>query len=175
MSSKENFFEATRSFLASKNEILFAFIHGSFLESADFHDIDIAVYLDEEYFRSMDVVDYEIALSLQLEDHLRTGIPCAGARLDRAASTAAGAPGFARGSASAGLTAPIDMKILNGAPLSFRYAVSCGRLLFGKDQRALEEFLTSTWRDYFDFKPVANIGKSTTQKCSSSFEMTCKT
>ncbi len=46
--------------------ILFAFVHGSFLESElPFHDIDIAIYLEEGSFRS-DYVDFCLVLSMQL-------------------------------------------------------------------------------------------------------------
>jgi len=33
--------------LSQRNEILFAYLHGSFLESKTFQDIDVAVYLEE--------------------------------------------------------------------------------------------------------------------------------
>jgi len=46
--------------------ILFAFVHGSFLErELPFHDIDIAIYLDEDSFR-FDYVDFCLDLSMEL-------------------------------------------------------------------------------------------------------------
>lgn len=55
------------------------------------------------------------------------------------------------------LTVPVDIKILNCAPLSFRYHASRGYLLFSRDELIREEFLCRTWGEYFDFKPVSKI------------------
>lgn len=50
---------------------------------------------------------------------------------------------------------PVDIKVLNVAPLGFRYQVSSGNLLFNHDENALESFLCMTWGEYFDFEPVS--------------------
>jgi len=52
---------------------------------------------------------------------------------------------------------PVDVKILNYAPLSFRYQVTCGYLLFSRDEAKREEFLCRTWSEYFDFQPLSRI------------------
>jgi len=52
---------------------------------------------------------------------------------------------------------PVDVKLLNFAPLSFRYHTSHGYLLFSRDDLIREEFLCRTWSEYFDFKPIAKI------------------
>lgn len=52
---------------------------------------------------------------------------------------------------------PIDIKVLNAAPLGFRYQASCGNLLFGHNEELQERFLCTTWREYFDFEPVSKI------------------
>ena len=52
---------------------------------------------------------------------------------------------------------PVDIKILNISPLSFRYHVSKGHLLFCRNDLIREEFLCRTWSEYFDFKPVSQI------------------
>ncbi len=52
---------------------------------------------------------------------------------------------------------PIDVKILNEAPLGFRYHSTRGYLLFSHDEFIREEFLCRTWSEYFDFKPVSKI------------------
>jgi len=52
---------------------------------------------------------------------------------------------------------PVDVKLLNLAPLSFRYQVSCGYPLFSRVDLKREEFLCKTWSEYFDFQPVAKI------------------
>jgi len=51
----------------------------------------------------------------------------------------------------------VDVKILNRAPLSFRYQATKGILLFSKDEAARENFLCRTWMEYFDFQPAAKI------------------
>ena len=50
---------------------------------------------------------------------------------------------------------PFDVKIINLAPLSFKYHVTLGYLLFCRDEAKREEFLCHTWMLYFDFLPAA--------------------
>ena len=57
--------------LSQRNEILFAYLHGSFLESKTFQDIDVAVYLEETTKQDINIIEYEIALSLLVEKQLR--------------------------------------------------------------------------------------------------------
>lgn len=51
----------------------------------------------------------------------------------------------------------VDVKILNFAPLSFRYQATMGRLILEQDKSIREDFLCRTWSDYFDLKPAAKI------------------
>lgn len=51
---------------------------------------------------------------------------------------------------------PADVKILNGAPVAFRFAAVSGRLIFSRDEDRRANFLASTWSEYFDFKPLAD-------------------
>ena len=51
---------------------------------------------------------------------------------------------------------PVDGKVLNGAPLSFRYAATGGIPLLVRDEEEWTSFREQTWRDYFDFAPLAN-------------------
>ena len=55
------------------------------------------------------------------------------------------------------LNIPVDVKVLNFAPLSFRYHSTRRYLLFSRDDLIREEFLCRTWSEYFDFKPVSRI------------------
>ena len=55
------------------------------------------------------------------------------------------------------LRIPVDVKIINFAPLSFKYHVTSGKLLFSKNESKREEFLCNTWMLYFDFLPIAKI------------------
>ena len=52
---------------------------------------------------------------------------------------------------------PIDVKILNGAPLGFCYHATKGMLILSRDENIREEFLCRTWSAYFDFRPVSKI------------------
>jgi predicted nucleotidyltransferase len=108
--------------LSQRNEILFAYLHGSFLESKTFQDIDVAVYLEETTKHDINIIEYEIALSLLVEKQLRI---------------------------------PADVRVLNWAPLSFRYNVSRGLLLLSRDELKREDFLCATWMEYFDFLPIS--------------------
>ena len=50
---------------------------------------------------------------------------------------------------------PVDLCVINDAPLGFRYNVSRGKALVVNDGEAFARFLERTWDDYLDFKPVA--------------------
>jgi predicted nucleotidyltransferase len=113
-----------KRFLAPLDEIVFAYLHGSFLLKDVFRDVDIAVFLAPGPPRPSDDVEYEIALSLRLEKAI-------------------------------GL--PMDIKILNRAPLSFRYHASRGILLLSRDESTRENFLCRTWSEYFDFARLARV------------------
>jgi len=52
---------------------------------------------------------------------------------------------------------PVDVKILNNAPLAFRYHASRGTLLLTRDESVREDFLNRTWSEYFDFLPLSRI------------------
>jgi len=99
--------------LKKREEVIFAYIHGSFLKG-NFRDVDVAIYLTE----SRDVF-YEIELEVELEETLKL---------------------------------PVDVRILNSAPLSFRFGViKNGLILFSKDEQVRVEFETRTISEYHDF------------------------
>jgi predicted nucleotidyltransferase len=50
---------------------------------------------------------------------------------------------------------PVDVRVINDAPLPFRYNVSRGVPLVVHDPEALYTFLERTWDDWLDFKPIA--------------------
>jgi len=114
----------TKDLLGPFDEIVFAYLHGSFVRGEAFRDVDVAVFLRPGTPLSSDDVEYEISLSLRLEK-------------------------------ACGL--PADVKILNRAPLSFRYHASRGILLLSRDESAREDFLNRTWSEYFDFARLARI------------------
>ena len=55
-----------RVFLESRAELLFAYLHGSFAEGLPFHDVDVAVFLDEQQATEKDAFEYENSLSVAL-------------------------------------------------------------------------------------------------------------
>ena len=124
LSKKDPIIQRLKEQLSQNREILFTYLHGSFLEQAEFNDIDIALYLDDKFVSQIDPVDYEISLSLKLEKEIKIAV---------------------------------DVKILNFAPLCFKYQASCGRLLFSQDELKREDFLCSVWREYFDFQSISKI------------------
>jgi predicted nucleotidyltransferase len=49
---------------------------------------------------------------------------------------------------------PVDVRVLNGAPLSFRYnVIKGGLLLFARDDDERADFVEHTLSAYFDFAP----------------------
>ncbi len=49
---------------------------------------------------------------------------------------------------------PMDVKVLNYAPLSFRYEVTKGEVIFSRNEEVRFTFLELTWHRYLDFAPV---------------------
>jgi len=103
--------------LKERREIIFAYLHGSFLEG-NFQDVDVAVYLSEKKSKS-EVLRCELKLERELEEVI----------------------GF-----------PIDVRILNHAPLSFKFKViERGVLLFSKGEGYRCDFESLTMVEYHDF------------------------
>ncbi len=115
--------------LSEKQEILFAYLLGTFLTRADFKDIDVGIYLDPQKIPGIDTLGYELELAVEMEGRVKPGEI------------------FKR-------YVPIDIKVINEAPVTFRYSVSRGKMLFSKDENAREEFLCRTWQEYFDFQYI---------------------
>jgi len=47
---------------------------------------------------------------------------------------------------------PIDLIILNMAPLSLKFHITKGKLLFSRDESIRLKFLEQTWLQYWDFQ-----------------------
>jgi predicted nucleotidyltransferase len=50
---------------------------------------------------------------------------------------------------------PSDVRVLNDAPLAFRYHALQGRPIIARDEEFLDELRARTWDDYIDFQPFA--------------------
>ncbi|MDY6951838.1 MAG: nucleotidyltransferase domain-containing protein [Thermodesulfobacteriota bacterium] len=113
--------ETIKAVLESKPNVVFAFLHGSFLSESAFRDIDVGVFLaSEDHSGDLDI---ELGLSQELEDSLDAGFP-------------------------------VEVKIVNKAPLSFRFHTIRGQLLFARDEDILVDFMTTTAKHYLDFAPL---------------------
>ncbi len=122
--AKEEIVATIKECLGLRREICFAQLHGSFLTSRPFRDIDIAVYLDPGYPKVQTAsghLVYETSLEDQMER--RVGVP-------------------------------VDVRVLNDAPLSFCYSVlKNGRPLLVRDPLLRCDFQVRTLDMYFDFAP----------------------
>jgi predicted nucleotidyltransferase len=107
-------------------EIAFAYLHGSSLEAFFSRDIDIAVYLQPEIMdRLGHGVCKDFDFSMPLEQEIENL-----------------------------LKKPIDVQILNSAPLPFRFrVVSQGKILVDRSPERREIFELLSRVEYFDFKP----------------------
>lgn len=114
--------EAIRQRLQASPEVVFAYLHGSFVTERPYRDIDVAVWLDPERVPSPDWTRYALDLSTSLHLQLRV---------------------------------PVDVQVLNAAPIAFRYRAQTGQPLIMRDPEFLAEFRARTWDDYFDFLPFA--------------------
>lgn len=67
---KKKIFTRLKEILIERDEILFAYIHGSFLDNLPFHDIDVALYVDPKEVDSSQSFDYSLELSVELSQKL---------------------------------------------------------------------------------------------------------
>ncbi len=72
-SAKEKIIRELRNRLSKEKNIVFAYLHGSFLDENDFNDVDIAIFLDQKTSEP-NPVDFEISLSLKLEKSLNVSV-----------------------------------------------------------------------------------------------------
>ncbi|MDP2767087.1 MAG: nucleotidyltransferase domain-containing protein [Candidatus Methanoperedens sp.] len=110
-----------KSLFLKYEEVVFVYIHGSIISANWFRDIDIGIFVDERRVSREEVLDYEIALSIELEKELHL---------------------------------PIEVKVLNYAPLSFKYEVTKGEVILSRDEETRYAFLEETWHSYLDYAPI---------------------
>jgi predicted nucleotidyltransferase len=107
------------AFLEKRPDILFVYLHGSFVASDMFRDIDVAVFLAKV---PLSPLEYELSLEMELGDTLRKY--------------------------------PVDVRVLNNAPLSFRYnVIRHGKAVTVAHDDARCDFEETTLSNYFDFAP----------------------
>lgn len=69
----EEIIETLRIALQNREEIIFAYLYGSFAEGLPFRDIDIAVYVKEEIVSREEAFDYGLELSSLIEAETKIG------------------------------------------------------------------------------------------------------
>jgi predicted nucleotidyltransferase len=106
--------DAIRNQLEKDPAMLWAYLHGSFLEPGPYRDIDVAVWVDPRRAAPSDWRRYELDLSVALQSIIRQ---------------------------------PVDVRVLNDAPLAFRYHVLKGEPLLVRDWDGLDEVRARTWDD----------------------------
>ncbi len=75
MERRANLRQQLRTALESRQEIVFAYLHGSFVDEAlPYHDVDVAVYLDPAWASGRDLFEYEMTLSADLTLALHTPV-----------------------------------------------------------------------------------------------------
>ena len=117
-----------KSRLRSNDEIMFAYVHGSFIEREFFRDIDVALWLKTPHM----AFNYTVDLSSKLEMEL--GIP-------------------------------IDIQVLNEAPLPFKFHVfTNGKLLYSRNENLRIEKADQSLRNYLDLKQLTLSAKAMSEK-----------
>ncbi|MEQ9713905.1 MAG: nucleotidyltransferase domain-containing protein [Candidatus Asgardarchaeum sp.] len=110
--------------LQKRDDIIFAVLHGSFIESEYFRDIDIAIYVKpcaKEYLFKEYVIDLSLSLSKKI------GIP-------------------------------VDIQVLNEAPLMFIYEVlNRGELIVCNDELFFERYSMTIETEVWDFLYLLKI------------------
>ena len=121
--SKKAVKEAIRAVFKKHEEILFAYLHGSFVKKDAFRDIDVAIYLER---MPASVLEYELQMETDLMKALKKYI--------------------------------VDVRVLNGAPLSFKYnVIKDGIVLLSKDDDKRADFEEKTIVFYLDFLPYRKL------------------
>jgi len=132
---RERLFATLRESLRARQDVLFAYLYGSFGEGLPFHDIDVGVYLTME--REDVWVDVELARELERAVG-RAQITC-----QSGGNKEAKRPRI-----------PVDVRVLNRAPAVFSYHVVRGRLLFSRDEDVRVPWVAQTVSRYLDLKPL---------------------
>lgn len=116
---KQLLLDRISAFLKSRDDILFAYVHGSFAREEKFADIDIGIFLREP--ARLDPLDLELELETALQSLIRF---------------------------------PVDLRVLNFAPLGFVYnVIKESILVVDKDADLRADFEGKIFKKYFDFAP----------------------
>jgi len=116
---KRPLIEQLAAALQNRDEVMFAYIYGSFTEGLPFHDIDVGVYTLE--ITEEESTNYSLILGQMLSKELQV---------------------------------PVDIRVLNFAPVSFLYEVIRGKLIFERNEEMRIRVVEQTIQRYLDLKPM---------------------
>lgn len=120
----EKVLKVLREALEKEHGLCVAYVHGSFVEGGLFRNIDVALYYHPT--PEFNLLDRELDLEVALEEALIEG----------------------------GFRTPVDVRIINQAPLSFQYGVIKDReILLVRDDDRRVDFEVLTLCKYIDFAP----------------------
>jgi hypothetical protein len=130
---RDSVMRALSRVLEAETDVLFAYLHGSFATGGPFHDVDVAVYLQPRPSPSDPRAQPSGLRAMTLSSHLERAL---------AQDVEGEAP-------------PVDVRVLNQAPLGFRYqALRGGHLLMTRDESRRVEWVARTVARYLDLKPL---------------------
>jgi len=68
--------DSIKQLLARKNEIVFAYLFGSFVEEVTYNDIDVAIYIDPKKYKKIlaSKIAYDIKLALEIEKETKNTV-----------------------------------------------------------------------------------------------------
>ncbi|RLG42404.1 MAG: nucleotidyltransferase domain-containing protein [Thermoproteota archaeon] len=117
--------EKLRRSLEDLGSIVFAYVHGGFIEREFFRDLDLALWVED----LSNSLKYAVDLSVKLR--IKLGIP-------------------------------VDVQVLNEAPLPFKYHVFTeGTLVISRDEDLRSRVVDVTIREYLDFKKLKEVSRKT--------------
>jgi uncharacterized protein len=122
---KERIREELTQRISEQDEVLFAFIFGSFQDVAGnmpFRDIDVGIFIKEIGLKEA------VYYALDLSQHL-----------------------------SSSISYPVDVRIINEAPIPFLFHVIQGKLIVNKDDDLTSDFMENVIRRYLDMKLLLHM------------------
>jgi len=68
--------DSIKQLLERKNEIVFAYLFGSFVEEGSYNDIDVAIYIDPKKYKKIlaSKIAYDIKLALEIEKETKNTV-----------------------------------------------------------------------------------------------------
>ncbi|OGP62607.1 MAG: hypothetical protein A2170_09220 [Deltaproteobacteria bacterium RBG_13_53_10] len=109
--------------LRNHDEVVFAYVYGSFVEGVPFHDIDVGIYISK--INEKEASSYNLTLGQALSKEMQM---------------------------------PVDVRILNFAPVLFLYHVIRGNVIFDRDEETRSRIVERTIQRYLDLKPLIHRG-----------------